>query len=106
MHPFYPKKFTFFRFLLLFLIAQSAYGQQLKVKDFAIWGGSAVVSSYKSNQGVFLSPQVNITGTIGSNHQIQGKKSLTVKGNIVSGNQIVLSDENKIQGDIIAFKKA
>ncbi|MHA4843962.1 MBG domain-containing protein [Flavitalea antarctica] len=94
--------------LFLFLIAfaaqtvQSQAPVELKVKDFAIWGGSAAPGSYNSAQGVFLKNASMIEGNIGSNHMVDIENNLNLKGNIYSGNRVEISNTTRITGDIFA----
>lgn len=92
--------------LVTTLLVFAATSQQLKLKDFAVWGGTANPSSFNSTQGVFFSPGIKITGSVGSTQQVQGKDGLLIKGDIVSGNKIAFSDLNIIQGNLIAARKA
>ena len=58
MHPLlysYRRSFKIGLLLIIFSSAiQSLSAQQLKIKDFAIWGGSAPAATYTPNQGVFI----------------------------------------------------
>ncbi|RYG51336.1 MAG: hypothetical protein EOO01_08755, partial [Chitinophagaceae bacterium] len=108
-------KFTLMKrmFLFVFLsvgLGQMAWGQTtpvtLKLSDFAIWGGSAAPTSYKSSQGVFLKEKATITGNIGTNHLIDAKERFTLTGNIFSGNAVSLKEFAKITGNITANKAA
>ena len=67
--------------LLLFFIVKTGYSQTttLKIKDFAIWGGSASANSYNSSQGVFIKEKATIQGNIGTNHVIDIKENLSDK---------------------------
>lgn len=104
MSNFYLRRLFFF--FATFFSIYGATAQQLKVKDFAIWGGSSNASSYNKNQGVFFSSGIKITGSVGSTQQVQGKDGSFIKGDIVSGNSIGFSDLTVIQGNIIALKAA
>ena len=106
MHPLlysYLRSVKIGLLLLVFTAAmQSLSAQQLKIKDFAIWGGSAPAATYTPNQGVFILGNTNITGTVGTNHLIDVKKDLTLKGNFISGNGISFAGKNVVTGNLTA----
>ncbi len=83
------------------IIAQTT-ATQLKIKEFAVWGGSAPSSSFNSKQGVFVGGRTTIVGNIGSNHTVDAKLDLDVTGNIVSGNEISLGARTTIRGNLTA----
>ncbi|MGI8582579.1 MAG: hypothetical protein ACR2KX_10290 [Chitinophagaceae bacterium] len=56
--------------VLLTCSVQVVMAQNLKLTDFAIWGGGALPTPYNSAQGVFISNTANIQGNIGSNHLV------------------------------------
>src|SRR5436190_16616699 len=96
---------------LLFAICvlKTAQGQNqppLKIKDFAVWGGSASPGSYNSTQGVFIGNIVSITGNIGSNQLVDVKNLFKVTGNIYSGNAVSFGNFGKVNGNIFAAKSA
>ncbi|HTE27493.1 MBG domain-containing protein [Flavitalea sp.] len=97
-------------FLLLFsFFATISQGQtpiELRIKDFAVWGGSASPNSYNSSQGVFIGNAVSIQGNVGSNHLIDANNLFSISGNIYSGNIISLGNLGKITGNVFAAKKA
>jgi cytoskeletal protein CcmA (bactofilin family) len=91
--------------LLLIIVVKTGQGQtaiNLKIKDFAIWGGSASPNPFNGSQGVILKNTANIVGNIGSNHLVEIKNNLTLTGNIYSGNKIDLGNTAKITGNIFA----
>lgn len=85
---------------------QSISAQQLKLKDFAIWGGSAPSTSLNKKQGVSIASRVNVTGNVGSNHMIEIKKEFTLKGNLFTGNTLSLGKGNEVTGNITVGNKA
>ncbi len=92
--------------LLLTCIVKIAQAQtppvELKMKDFAVWGGGASPNPYNSVQGVFIKNTANIQGNIGSNHLIDIKNNLTLTGSIFSSNNVVFKDYAVITGNIFA----
>ncbi|MEP7108857.1 MAG: hypothetical protein ABI760_12765, partial [Ferruginibacter sp.] len=96
--------------LLLTCVVKIAQSQnpalQLKIKDFAVWGGSASPNSYNNSQGVFIGNIVSIQGNVGSNHLVDAKNIFNVTGNIYSGNVVSLGNLGKITGNIFAAKNA
>jgi hypothetical protein len=88
--------------VLLICNVQIVTGQNLKLTEFAIWGGGASPGTYNSAQGVFLSNTVSIEGNIGSNHLVDIKNNIALQGNIYSGNRVVFGDFAKITGNIFA----
>ncbi len=94
-----------FVFLLICLVSanqiKAQTPQNLKITDFAVWGGGAAANPYNNTQGVFLDNKVTITGNIGSNHLVDIKgKSNIINGGIYSGNGVVLKNDNSIIGNI------
>ncbi|MGK2863138.1 MAG: S8 family serine peptidase, partial [Chitinophagaceae bacterium] len=94
-------------FVLLFICLVSANQikaqapQNLKITDFAVWGGGAAANPFNNTQGVSLENKVTITGNIGSNHKVDIKgKSNIINGGIYSGNGVVLGNDNTITGNI------
>ena len=96
--------------LLFICVVKIAQGQssptQLKIKDFAVWGGSATSNSYNSSQGVFIGNIVSITGNVGSNHLVDAKNLFSITGNVYSGNVVSFGNIGKITGNIFAAKNA
>ncbi len=90
--------------VLLVFSVQALTAQNLKLTDFAIWGGGASPNPYNSAQGVLINNTSIIEGNIGSNHLIDIKNNFTLKGNIYSGNRVILNDFAKITGNIFANK--
>ena len=93
--------------LLLFVcVVKFVQGQtppvQLKITDFAVWGGSASPNTYNSAQGIFITNNANIEGNIGSNHLVNIGNNLILKGNIYSGNRVLFADFAKVTGDVFA----
>ncbi len=85
-------------FLPLFLNAQ-----QLKITDFALFGGSGLCPSCTVNIGTSSS----ITGgSIGSYHLIQSTGNASITGNIYSGGTIILANGNTVGGRISAANTA
>ena len=64
--------------VLLICTAQNLTAQNLKITDFAIWGGGAIPNPYNSAQGVFINNTVNIQGNIGSNHLVNISNNFTL----------------------------
>ncbi len=87
---------------LVICSVQVVAAQNLKLTDFAIWGGGASPTPYNSAQGVFISNTANIQGDIGSNHFVDIKNNFTLTGNIYSGNRVIFADLAKITGNIFA----
>jgi len=85
------------------IIAQTT-ATQLKIKEFAVWGGSAPANNYNNKQGVFLGGRTTIIGNVGSNHMVDAKLDLNITGNIVSGNGISLGFISTINGNLTANK--
>jgi cytoskeletal protein CcmA (bactofilin family) len=110
MHTFTLPKLKIFYVFVLLCLANLANSQvtpeNLKLSDFAIWGGSSSPSSYKSSQGVFIKEKATITGNIGSNHLIDIKENLTMTGNVYSGNGVYFNVSTKITGNVTANKTA
>lgn len=77
-----------------------------KLTDFAVWGGSASPSTYNSAQSITITNNVSITGNMGSNHLVDAKNDLILKGSILSGNGISIKNNGQITGDFFAAKKA
>jgi hypothetical protein len=92
--------------LLLLLCANTITAQQLRLREFAIWGGSAPGTTYNPNQGLFISRLVTITGSIGSNQLVQSAKEINLTGNLYSANKILLSRTNSLTGNVIASNQA
>ncbi len=90
--------------VLLICTAQNLTAQNLKITDFAIWGGGAIPNPYNSAQGVFINNNANIQGNIGSNHLININNNFNLTGNIYSGNRVIFADFAKITGNIFANK--
>lgn len=91
--------------LLLSFLVKINQGQtpvELKVKDFAIWGGSASTNAYNSSQGIFINNNAIIEGNIGSNHLVDIKNNLKLQGNIYSANRVFFGDLAKVTGHIYA----
>ncbi|MDQ3683863.1 MAG: polymer-forming cytoskeletal protein, partial [Bacteroidota bacterium] len=88
--------------VLLICSVQVVTAQNLKLTNFAIWGGGASPTTYNSAQGVFIGNTANIQGDIGSNHLVDIKNNLNLNGNIYSGNRVVFVDFAKITGNIFA----
>ncbi len=88
--------------LLLICTVQVVTAQNLKLTDFAIWGGVLPPNPYNSAQGVFINNTANIEGNIGSNHLVDIKSDLTLKGAIYSGNNVVFGNNATITGNISA----
>jgi hypothetical protein len=88
--------------VLLICGKQVVTAQNLKLTDFAIWGGGALPNPYNSAQGVFIKNNANIQGNIGSNHLIDVKNNFTLKGNIYSGNSVGFGNGATITGDVFA----
>lgn len=98
-------------FLSLFIIVvKTSQAQntpvQLKIKDFAVWGGSVSPSSYNSSQGVFIGNIVAIEGNVGSSQLVNAKNLFSITGNIYSGNIVSLGNLGKVTGNIFAAKTA
>ena len=83
--PFTPgKSLKSVLLLTVFLtLLQRINAQQLKIKDFAVCGGSAPANVYNNKQGVIILGNTTITGTVGTNHLIDVRKDLTLKGNFI-----------------------
>jgi hypothetical protein len=88
--------------LLVICTAYSASAQNLKLTDFAIWGGGASPNPYNSAQGVFINNTANIQGNIGSNHLVSIVNNFKLTGNIYSGNNVVIKNGATITGNIFA----
>ena len=88
--------------MLLICTVHTVTAQNLKLTDFAIWGGGATPNTYNSAQGVFINNTANIQGNIGSNHLIDVANDLTLKGTIYSGNNVVFKNNATITGNIFA----
>ncbi len=100
------QRFVFVTLLICLLIAGESQAQapeNLKITNFAIWGGGATANPYSNTQGISLDNKVTITGSIGSNHLVEIKgKSNILNGSIYSGNGVVFGNENTIIGNITA----
>jgi hypothetical protein len=105
-----PLQKIFYAFLLLCWVnigkGQTPAAQNLKLADFAIWGGSASPDSYVSSQGVYIKIKASVQGNIGSNHLVEIKENFKLTGNIFSGNGVSLKPSAIITGNITANKKA
>ncbi|HVG16382.1 MAG TPA: MBG domain-containing protein [Chitinophagaceae bacterium] len=88
--------------LLLLLITQLLSAQNVKLSDFAIWGGGASPNPYNSAQGVFINNAANIQGNIGSNHLVDIKNNLVLQGNIYSSNRVLIGNTATITGNVFA----
>src|SRR6476619_3959140 len=88
--------------LLLTCTGTVLMAQNLKLSDFAIWGGGASPNPYNNAQGVFITNNANIQGNVGSNHLINIANNLTLKGALYSGNNIIFGNNAIITGNMFA----
>src|SRR5687767_7793723 len=88
--------------LLFVFTVQSLTAQNLKLTNFAVWGGGAAPNPYNAAQGVSINDAANIQGNIGSNHLISINNNLVLKGSIYSGNRIAFNDFANITGNVFA----
>src|SRR5215203_2409727 len=91
-------------FCALFIICMVhlSAAQNLKLTDFAVWGGGAAPNPFNAAQGVSITDAANIQGNIGSNHLISINNNLVLKGSIYSGNRISFNDFANITGNLFA----
>ncbi|HEX4852278.1 MAG TPA: hypothetical protein VFV08_15790, partial [Puia sp.] len=81
-------------------------GQQLKITDFAIFGGSAsplqgAANAPSPGRGVQLSSSTSIQGgSVGSYIQVTSSGSLTINGNVYSNGTVQLNNGNSVSGRI------
>ena len=89
-------------FLLVVLCPDTLKAQQLKMSDFALFGGSGDIQNPYFT-GVEIGPNSNIQGgSVGSYTRIESRGSLVQNANMYSGGSIQLSSHNTITGNISA----
>ena len=89
--------------VILFLLPHIVNAQQLKITDFAVFGGNGSSASCLVNIG--SSSSIN-GGSVGSYKLVQTTGNASVTGNIYSGGTVILANGSTIGGRITAANSA